>query len=271
MVGPGHMKKSLSVLKVSKPVSYLESFWYQRSLRNQLIEKPHESDKLLILQHTPVYTLGRRSKVKDLLFLKDISISSNDIFNLSKINISKSTSHQIKILNDTFNDELRYKKIPFEVYRVDRGGEITFHCPGQVVFYLVFNLENHKKDLHWFLRRIENLIINILRDKFNLDPVLHDKYTGVWVGQNKIASIGLSASKWITMHGFSLNIDFDLSAFSKIIPCGISDTGLGVTSLQSLFPQNSLSNVEIENLLLHSLIKEFNFSQVSVTEQSKLT
>jgi len=131
------------------------------------------------------------------------------------------------------------------IYRVDRGGEVTFHGPSQLVVYPMFDLKNgssYKQDLHWYLRMIEEVVIQTL-GHYNIDGKRDDINTGVWVGGNKIAAIGISSSRWITTHGFALNVDPDLSYFdtSIILPCGIE--GRGVTSMGNILRDRSNERV----------------------------
>jgi len=106
------------------------------------------------------------------------------------------------------------------VIDVDRGGKITFHGPGQLVGYPIFDLQEHRPDLHWFLRRLEDALIASLAD-LGIGGERRDQYTGVWTGGRKIASIGIHVKQWVTLHGFALNVTTDLSWFDLIVPCGI--------------------------------------------------
>jgi lipoyl(octanoyl) transferase len=171
-------------------------------------------DGLLLLEHPSVYTLGRRSTLDNLRF-----------------------DHE---------DE----QCPYDLVRVERGGEVTWHGPGQLVGYPIMSLArgNRKKDLHWFLRQIEQVIINVL-EEFDLEGVRDEAGTGVWVGDNKVAAIGLSASKWVTMHGFSLNVAPDFACFEGIVPCGIE--GRGVTSLQQQLDRHVEVDQVAQVLMLH--------------------
>lgn len=144
-------------------------------------------DKALITcRHYPVITLGRSSDRKNILISQE---------GLAKRGI--------------------------DVYEVERGGDVTYHGPGQLIVYPVFNLRYLKKDIHWFLRSLEDLIIACLGE-FGIKGQRLKGLTGVWVGQTKIASIGIAISHWITFHGLSINIKrSDLSNFSLIRPCGM--------------------------------------------------
>ena len=124
------------------------------------------------------------------------------------------------------------------IYRIERGGEVTYHGPGQLVCYPLLDLTNdpYKQDLHWYLHSIEEVIIQTLQE-YDIQGVRDDINTGVWVNGHKIAAVGVSSSRWITTHGFALNICPDLNYFdtSLIIPCGIE--GRGVTSIASLYKE----------------------------------
>eukprot|EP00536_Pseudo-nitzschia_multiseries_P000642 jgi/Psemu1/233862/estExt_Genewise1.C_80083 len=131
------------------------------------------------------------------------------------------------------------------IYRVERGGEVTFHGPSQLVVYPMLDLKHgisYKQDLHWYLRMIEEVIIQTL-GHYNIIGERDDINTGVWVGKNKIAAVGISSSRWITTHGFALNLDPDLSYFdtSVILPCGIE--GRGVTSMGEILRDRNVPHI----------------------------
>ncbi len=150
-------------------------------------------DLLLLLQHAPVITLGRGGQRAHLL-------------------VSEST--------------LAARGIEF--FEVERGGEITYHGPGQLVGYPILDLTEHGRDLHRYLRRLEEVLIGTLRT-FGIDASRWTGRTGVWVRGKKIASIGIHVSRWVTRHGFALNVDMDLAPFELIVPCGIQ--GAAPTSM----------------------------------------
>lgn len=118
-----------------------------------------------------------------------------------------------------------------KIYRIDRGGDITYHGPGQIVGYPIFDLHNYSLDVHRFLRDLEEVIIQTLAE-FDIGAVRIKGLTGVWVDGAKVAAIGIKVSRWITMHGFALNVNTDLSYFGNIIPCGLPDKP--VTSMEKL-------------------------------------
>lgn len=128
------------------------------------------------------------------------------------------------------NDE-ELSKTGAEMFRIDRGGDVTYHGPGQIVGYPILDLSNSLPDIHRYLRNLEEVIILALRD-FGIEGGREEGMTGVWVGGNKVAALGVKVSRWVTMHGFALNVNTDLSRFDRIIPCGIFHKG--VTSMERL-------------------------------------
>jgi lipoyl(octanoyl) transferase len=116
-----------------------------------------------------------------------------------------------------------------DVVEVERGGDVTYHGPGQLVGYPILDLTGYRQDLHWYLRTLEQALINALAD-LHIPAERHPGYTGVWTGGRKIASIGVHVKQWVTWHGFALNVTTDLAEFDRIIPCGIP--GVVMTSLR---------------------------------------
>ncbi|MFW9259529.1 lipoyl(octanoyl) transferase LipB [Nostoc sp. CALU 546] len=170
---------------------YLEAHGWQRSLLTERIHDPSLDDVLILLEHPPVYTLGQGSNSDFLKF--DID------------------------------------KGEYDVQRVERGGEVTYHCPGQLVGYPILNLQRYRKDLHWYLRQLEEVIIRVLA-VYGLQGERIPAFTGVWLQGRKVAAIGIKVSRWITMHGFALNVCPDMTGFERIVPCGISDKPVGSLS-----------------------------------------
>jgi lipoyl(octanoyl) transferase len=156
-------------------------------------------DVLLLTEHEHVYTLGRSTDGNHLLASEEeLKISGTDVF------------------------------------RIDRGGDITYHGPGQIVGYPIMNLNNYFLDIHRYLRSLEEVVIRTLSG-FGITAGRENDMTGVWVNEEKIAAIGVKVSRWVTMHGFALNVNTDLSKFDRIIPCGIFHKG--VTSMQRTLGQ----------------------------------
>ena len=177
----------------------------QRSLMQMRQKDPDLDDVLLLLEHPPVYTLGQGATLDFLKF---------DI-----------------------NDPR------WEVHRIERGGEVTYHCPGQLVGYPILNLRYYQQDLHWYLRQLEEVLIRVLAI-YGLQGDRIPGLTGVWCQGRKVAAIGIKVSRWITMHGFALNVCPDMQGFERIVPCGISDKPVG--SLADFLPEISLSVVRRE-------------------------
>ncbi len=185
--------------------------------------KDETEDTLFLLQHPHTYTLGKVAGKENLLL----------------------------------NDE-QLKELGISVHEIDRGGDITYHGPGQIVGYPIIKLSNWKEDTHAYLRALEEVIIKTC-DEYGLRSFRNSKYTGVWVGNRKIAAIGVRISRWVTMHGFAFNVNTDLSYFGGIIPCGIKDKD--VTSLQSeLGKEINLNGVNMK--LVSNFEKVFNYSCV---------
>ena len=190
------MDKPVCQVKVQGLVPYEAAWEEQRYLVEQRKKHPQLPDILLLLEHPPLYTLGTASSLD---FLK---------FDL--------------------------ENAPYPIHRIERGGEVTHHCPGQLVGYPILNLRRYKTDLHWYLRQLEAVIIRLLKG-YNLTGERIPGLTGVWVEGYKVAAIGIKVSQWITMHGFSLNVCPDLAGFAAIVPCGIRDRPVG--TLQQFLPQ----------------------------------
>ncbi|MEC4807340.1 MAG: lipoyl(octanoyl) transferase LipB [Jaaginema sp. PMC 1080.18] len=183
-------------------VPYQKAWDYQRSQLQKRIENPHLNDLLILLEHPPVYTLGTGATLDYLKF-------------------------------DPHNTTA-------ELHRIERGGEVTYHCPGQIVGYPILNLRFYQQDLHWYLRQLEEVLIQVLK-QYNLPAYRLKGFTGVWLENRKIAAIGIKVSRWITMHGFALNVNPNLSGFQQIIPCGIADKPVG--SLAQFIPEITIAQV----------------------------
>lgn len=167
--------------------AYSEALELQRAVARARISGDVPQDVLLLVEHPPVVTLGRSSKDAHLL---------NDAATLAQRGV--------------------------ELHEVERGGDVTFHGPGQLVGYPIIDLKRHKRDLHWYLRQVEEILIRALAT-FEIPAERAPKFTGVWTNGRKIASIGVHARDWVTWHGFALNVTTELSYFDLIVPCGIPD------------------------------------------------
>ena len=161
-------------------------------LQKELVKKRQNGqikDTLILAEHEPVYTLGK---------------------NANENHILQNSPRDVK------------------TYQIERGGDVTFHGPGQLVGYPIIDLHNYNKSISCYMRSLEQLIIDTLAE-FRVTAERKDGLTGVWVGDEKIAALGVRVTRWITMHGFALNVSPDLTYYSGIIPCGIFE--YGVTSM----------------------------------------
>lgn len=194
---------------------YEETLGFQKELLGAKIEDSGLPDQLVLVEHQPVYTVGRG---------EPFQAAVNDV--------------------------------PW--VEVSRGGQATYHGPGQLVAYPIFDLRNHGKDVHVYLRKLEGAIIICLRE-FGIEGFRREGLTGVWVedgGPKKIASIGVGVKKWVTYHGLSLNVEPDLSYFHAISPCG--QEGKDVTSLKQLLGESSPSFDDVGDCLVKSVASVFN-------------
>ena len=203
------MKNNIIVVKDLGVLSYKDSWEHQKTIfdniisqkiKNRALKKKNKTDNyLLIVEHKPIFTIGKSGDTSNLLLNKK---------------------------------QLKSKNIEFK--KINRGGDITFHGSGQVVGYPILDLDNFFTDIGQYLRTLEEVIISAI-GFFGLKGYRIDGETGVWVkdklnSDKKICAFGIKASRWVTMHGFALNVNTDLKYFDYIVPCGISDKG--VTSLE---------------------------------------
>ena len=162
------------------------------------------------------------------------------------------------------DDEMKKNNISY--YEIDRGGDLTYHGPGQLVAYPIFDLQNYFKDSHRFLRALEEVIILTLKE-YGINAGREEEFTGVWVGEEKICAIGIKLSRWITMHGLALNVNNDLSYFDKIIPCGIFHKG--VISMKKLLG-NEIDFQKLVQIVLNNFKIVLNIDKIEEIEPNKL-
>jgi lipoyl(octanoyl) transferase len=189
----------MDVVEVRRPglLSYAEGL----ELQARLVAERKAGlipDQLILLQHSPVITLGVKTRND-----RSHVLGSQELLNTRGIEVAES----------------------------GRGGDVTFHGPGQLVGYPIIDLKPDRCDVHRYVRDLEEMLIRAV-STFGIEAARSEGLTGVWVGADKIAAIGVRISRWITSHGFALNVNTDLSHFELIVPCGIR--GRGVTSLQRL-------------------------------------
>jgi lipoyl(octanoyl) transferase len=171
-----------------RPVPFAQAWAWQQALQQRLLADPAASEAVILLEHLPCYTLGRGA----------------------------STAHL------RFDPEAP----PLPLHRIDRGGEVTHHAPGQLVLYPVLDLQRHGADLHLYLRRLEQVVIDVLAGH-GLAAGRCSGLTGVWLEGRKLAAIGVGARRWISQHGLALNVDCALEGFEAIVPCGLADRPVG--------------------------------------------
>jgi lipoate-protein ligase B len=205
-------------------VEYVQALAWQDALVRRRCQGEGE-DTLLLLEHPPVFTLGRGGDAQH-------------------------------VLNAT--------RAP--VHRVGRGGDATFHGPGQLVGYPILDLTRHGRDVHAYLRALEAVLIAVLAD-CGLRAQRRAGLTGVWVEDEKIASIGVGVRRWVTYHGFALNVDPDLSYFVDIVPCGLA--GVRMTSIATLRAQ-PLALTLVKRLIAETFARHFGYKEI-VWQQSFLT
>ena len=186
--------------------SYKEVWDLQKNIHADRIAGK-DQDTLLLVEHTPVYTFGK---------------------------------------NADENHLLQHYPENVPIFHIERGGDITFHGPGQLVGYPILDLNNYKKSISWYMRSLEQVIIDTL-NLYGLEASRKDGLTGVWIGDEKIAALGVRISRWVTMHGFALNVNTDLNYYDGIIPCGILE--YGVTSMEKLL-DCKISMDDIKNNLI---------------------
>ncbi len=192
-------------------IEYRKAWDYQTSLHNALKESKRSAhhvkaeNTLIFCEHPPVYTLGKSGSMAHLQY-----------------------------------SEERLKSEGISFYKINRGGDVTYHGPGQLVVYPVFDLDEFKRDLHWYVRQLEEVIIRTLA-LYHIEACRFEQYTGVWIKgtpDRKICAIGVHMSRWVSLHGLAFNVATDLSHFRGIIPCGIEAPDKSVTSLEEEIKQS---------------------------------
>lgn len=231
-------EKPKVILEDLNNISYKKAWEYQATKMDELKEikkwnRHQESKKspvhyLLFCEHNPVYTLGKSGSIEHLL-QSDAELAKNG----------------------------------FEFFKINRGGDITYHGPGQLTVYPIFDLDYFFHDVHKYVRLLEEVVIKTLH-RFGLDANREKDFTGVWIEgmpKRKICAIGVHMSRWITMHGFALNINTDLTHFKNIVPCGISTQDKTVTSLaHELKYEVDMSKVKEEVKSIFAEVFDFEYA-----------
>lgn len=185
-------------------------------------------DTFLLVEHPPVLTLGRRGEYSHILMSRQL---------LEADGVS--------------------------IYEVNRGGDVTYHGPGQIVGYPIMDLTDQDRDLKKFVWNIEEVFIRLLKQEYGITADRDEnKYTGVWVGNEKITAIGIAVKRWVTMHGFAFNVNTRLEHFKWIVPCGLTDRG--VTSLQKLIG-HPMDFDRLNDLVVNYFCRVFNMEPVAIS------
>jgi lipoate-protein ligase B len=214
-------EKRILVVRDLGQQDYESALDYQRRLVEQR-KKDEITDVLILVEHDRVYTMGRNAKDKNVI--------------LSKTELDQ---HGIRLV------------------KTDRGGDVTYHGPGQLVGYPIINIGGEDRGVLWYVQKIEEVVCRTL-EKFGLEASTDSHNRGVWIGNDKIAAIGVRVTRQITMHGFALNVSVNLDDYKGIIPCGI--VGKGVTSLDRFIP--SVSMDEVKNRVVQEFMKVFEYDDV---------
>ena len=196
---------------------YQQTWDLQKTLQSRRIKNEIE-DTVLLVEHEPVYTFGKNADDNHLL--------------------------------QNYPDDV-------QVFHIERGGDVTFHGPGQLVGYPIIDLHNYKMSISWFMRSLEDVIINTLMH-YGIAANRKEGLTGVWVKDEKIAALGVRISRWVTMHGFALNVNTQLHYYDSIIPCGIFE--YGVTSMEKVL-NKEIDMDEVKHVLIEQFQNVFNQQQ----------
>jgi lipoate-protein ligase B len=203
---------------------YAEVLELQRDLRRRRIEGELDEDVLLLVEHPPVITLGRGTRP-------------------SSLPIAPA--------------ELERRGVA--VFEVERGGDVTFHGPGQLVGYPILDLRGHRQDLHWYLRSLEDVLIQAL-GALDIEADRNPGLTGVWTAGRKIASIGIHVKQWVTLHGFALNVTTDLDPFDLIVPCGIRQVVMTSVAAELLRADSEALMGEVRGRVVGAFCEVFGVS-----------
>ena len=187
-VGDSAQSSGAILFEPADPVPFERAWSDQRRWQQRLLERPGQPQAVWLLQHPACYTLGRGASAEHLHF------------------------------------DLQHPPAP--LHRIDRGGEVTHHLPGQLVAYPVLDLRRYEPDLHWYLRQLEQVLLDVLSD-FDLEGERIPGLTGIWLEGRKVAAIGTGCRRWITQHGLALNVSCELSGFELITPCGLTGRRVG--------------------------------------------
>ncbi|MFH0734372.1 MAG: lipoyl(octanoyl) transferase LipB [bacterium] len=223
-------------------------------MENQFTSKTLDYCNLGLIDYKKAWDLQHN------VFAKRVDNKINDTFFMLE-HPNTYTLGKVASKDNLIGSEEYLKSKGISVYEIDRGGDITYHGPGQIVGYPIIDLKNWKQDTHLYLRNLEEVIIQVCNN-YGLIAGRKKEYTGVWIGEKKICAIGIKISRWVTMHGFAFNVNTDLKLFDGIVPCGIKDKE--VTSLSKELNRN-LDIEEVKRKILEKFIKMFEYNEFNIT------
>jgi len=212
-------------------VPYRTAYNWQRAAVQRVIDGS-STDLLMVLQHEPVVTLGRMAD-RDNILVSDTNLADHGI----------------------------------DVIETDRGGDVTYHGPGQLVAYPILDLNRYRKDIGWYLRRLEETVIRLLAE-YGIDGERIEGRTGVWVPQGKIAAIGIGIRRWVTYHGLALNVAANMDHFALITACGIRDRP--VTSLHMLLKKD-IAVEDVIDQFIDRFVEVFEIDRVHQVSETEFT
>lgn len=216
------------LLRLEGLTDYGEALELQRRLAGARVEGELADDLLILLEHPRVITLGRGARGSNVIESAEALAASG-----------------------------------VELHEVERGGDVTYHGPGQLVGYPIIDLRHHNQDLHWYLRQLEEVLLRALAS-LDISGIRVPGYTGVWVEDRKIASIGVHVTRWVTFHGFALNVCTDLADFDLIVPCGIDAVQMTTVEIES---GRASSVDEVANHVARSFAETFGLVMQPVALQ----
>ena len=211
---------------------YADALELQRELRRRRTDGELAHDVLLLTEHPPVVTLGRGTRETSLP--------------LAPVLLERRGA---------------------EVFEVERGGDVTFHGPGQLVGYPIVDLSGHRRDLHWYLRRLEDVVIAAV-ERLGVPAGRTPGLTGVWTAGRKIASIGIHVKQWVTLHGFALNVTTDLSWFDLIVPCGIEQVVMTSVAEELLREDHAALEAEARQAVVGAVLELFGYELIQPARAS---
>ncbi|MEA3422224.1 MAG: lipoyl(octanoyl) transferase LipB [Bacillota bacterium] len=218
----------LNILDLGK-LDYKETLDIQYKILDK-VQNDECNDTLILVEHPPVITLGKNAVESNVLFSKE-----------------------------------KLKEIGIDLYNIKRGGDVTYHGPGQLVGYPIFNLrKNHGQSIKLFIKKLEDVFIDFMKNEFELEVGRHSCNAGVWYGEEKLVALGLAVKKGVTMHGFAFNLNTILEHFDLIVPCGLSN--MGVTSIEKIKGEK-VDLEDVKEKIVKYFIEIYEFESIDSIEK----